>query len=234
MIRGVLSLIVRMGFVLLGTALATFSLLWNAPGDAAEAIAMARYDALLTPDVIDIVREQAGLNQGFWQAFFAWARGLLSFDFGVSSVTGREVLPDLRTALSYTAPLALGAAALGFLIALPLAILAARRPGGFVDKVATALASLGAAIPAFLLGLLLILLFAVYLDCASLRCKHLKPRHPACPYPRLGVAASLTRIIRSSIWRRGRSPFCPLSHGVGLALGADPGITSGLTPQSLS
>ena len=57
MIKGVGGLLLRALVVLSGTALLTFALLWNAPGDPAQAIAMARFDALLTDDVIDQVRE---------------------------------------------------------------------------------------------------------------------------------------------------------------------------------
>lgn len=45
-------LLLRAVVVLSGTALLTFALLWNAPGDPAQAIATARFDALLTEDVI--------------------------------------------------------------------------------------------------------------------------------------------------------------------------------------
>jgi peptide/nickel transport system permease protein len=49
MTRSILALVLRALVVLAVTALATFTLLWNAPGDPALAIAMARYDALVPP-----------------------------------------------------------------------------------------------------------------------------------------------------------------------------------------
>ena len=51
-------LLLRATVVLFGTAILTFALLWHAPGDPAQAIAMARFDALLTEDVIAQVREE--------------------------------------------------------------------------------------------------------------------------------------------------------------------------------
>lgn len=225
MMGTLINLLLRAAVVLFGTGLATFALLWHSPGDPAEAIAMARYDALLSDDVIDIVRAQAGLDQGFWPAFFAWGKGVLTLDFGVSSVTGRPVLPDLGTAALYTLPLAIGGLVLGLCLALPLAILAARRPGGLVDRIAIAFASIGAAIPEFLLGLLLILLFAVYLDWLPAMGAR-TPAHGILPALALafGVAAALTRIIRSGILEARGQPFLPAfrRRGIGRwALGRD-------------
>lgn len=210
MIAAVLGLVLRAVVVLSGTAILTFALLWNAPGDPAQAIAMARFDALLTDDVIDQVRAEVGLNTSFWPAFWAWLGPLLHLDFGYSAVTGRPVWPDLWTAITYTFPLALAGLAIGLAISLPLAILATRRPGGLTDRLAVAIASLGAAIPAYWLGLLLILLFAVQLGWLPAMGAR-TPAHAILPAVTLGlgVAASLTRIIRSGILEARGQPFLP-------------------------
>ena len=105
MIGTVAGLILRAIVVLSGTAIITFALLWNAPGDPAQAIAMARFDALLTEDVIDQVREEVGLNTSFWSAFVDWIAPLLVLDFGYSSVTGRPVGPDLWVAITGCSPI---------------------------------------------------------------------------------------------------------------------------------
>jgi len=200
MITSLMGLVLRACVVLSGTAFITFALLWNAPGDPAQAIAMARFDALLTEDVIAQVRAEAGLNSNFWAAFLDWIGPLLRLDFGNSAVTGRPVWPDLWTAITYTFPLAVGGLGFGLAVSIPLAILATKRPGGWIDRFAVATASLGTAIPAFWLGLLLILLFAVqlaWLPAMGAR----TAAHAILPALTLGlgVAASLTRIIRSGI-----------------------------------
>ncbi|MFK7751857.1 MAG: ABC transporter permease [Sedimentitalea sp.] len=210
MIRLVLGLLVRVVVVLSGAALATFALLWHAPGDPALAIALARFDAQVPAEVVDQIRAEAGLDAGFWTAFQTWITPLLVGDFGQSSVTGREVWPDLVTAASYTFPLALFGLFIGCAISLPLAIIATRRPGGWLDRSAVALASLGAAIPAFWLGLLLILLFAVHLGWLPAMGAR-TPTHAILPALTLGlgVAASLTRILRSGILEARDQPFLP-------------------------
>ena len=210
MISTILGFVLRAVVVLTGTAIITFALLWNAPGDPAQAIAMARFDALLSEDVIDQVRQEVGLGTNFWGAFLDWVRPLLVLDFGHSSVTGRPVGPDLWAAMTYTFPLALAALAIGIAVSVPLAILATKRPGGFLDRLAVATASLGSAIPAFWLGLLLILLFAVqlaWLPAMGAR----TPAHAILPAMTLGLgtAASLTRIIRSGILEARGQAFLP-------------------------
>ena len=84
MIMTVLSLLLRAIVVLFGTALVTFALLWNAPGDPAQAIAMARFDALLTEDVIDQVRRRLGWTRPSGWPFgtgldrsWCWTSGIL-------------------------------------------------------------------------------------------------------------------------------------------------------------
>ena len=218
MIKGVLGLILRAVVVLAGTSLVTFALLWNAPGDAAQAIAMARFDALLTEDVIAQVREEAGLNQGFWSSYLAWVTPLVTLDFGQSAVTGRDVLPDLLSAMSYSFPLALAGMAIGLAISIPLAIIATRRPHSLLDRFCVALASLGVAIPAFWLGLLLMLLFAVHLSWLPAIGAR-TPAHAILPALTLGLgtAASLTRIIRSGILEARTQAFLPAFKRRGVA-----------------
>jgi len=209
-IKTVGGLMLRALVVLSGTALLTFALLWNAPGDPAQAIAMARFDALLTDDVIDQVRAEVGLDRSFWQAFWAWLGPLLNLDFGHSAVTGRPVWPDLSASISYTFPLAFAALAIGLIISVPLAILATKRPGSLLDRLAVGLASIGNAIPAYWLGLILILIFAVKLAWLPALGAS-TPAHSILPALTLGlgVAASLTRIIRSGVLEARGQPFLP-------------------------
>lgn len=206
----ILGLGLRALVVLSGAAVLTFVLLWFAPGDPAMAIAQARYNSAVPTEVLDQIRAEAGLDAGFWTAFKAWIGPLIIGDFGRSSVTGREVWPDLVTAIGYTVPVAFAALAIGMAIALPLASVAARHQGGRLDRIAVALASTGAAIPAFWLGLLLILLFAVQLGWLPAMGAR-TTAHIVLPAITLGlgVAASLTRIIRSGILEARGQSFLP-------------------------
>lgn len=218
MIGFLAGLILRAIVVLTGAALATFALLWHAPGDPALSIAEARYGTIVSEEVLDFIRAEAGFDDGFWTAFWSWLAPLLQGDFGQSSVNGREVWPDLVTAMSYTFPLALLSLVIGLAISVPLALIATRRPGSWIDRGAVALASIGVAIPAFWLGLLLILLFAVQLGWLPAMGAETSV-HSILPAMTLGfgIAASLTRIIRSGILEAREQPFLPAFYRRGVA-----------------
>jgi len=209
-VRLLAEVFLRTVVVLAGTALATFALLWHAPGDPAQAIAVARYDAVVSPEIMAQIRAETGLDAGFWSAFRHWITPLMTGDLGNSSVTGRPIWPDLRGAIALTVPLALGGLLIGMAIAVPLAVLASRHPGSWVDRGAVAVASLGAAMPIYWLGLLLILLFAVHL--AWLPAMGARTgAHLVLPALTLGlgVAASMTRILRSGLLEARGQPFLP-------------------------
>ncbi|MEM9320259.1 MAG: ABC transporter permease [Pseudomonadota bacterium] len=218
MMATLLGLLARAVVVLGCTALATFTLLWHAPGDPATVIAMARFDTIVTEEVIAQVRAEAGLDSGFWAAFWGWLWPLLQGDFGSSSVSGNPVSSELWPALGYTVPLALAGLVIGVAISVPLAILATRAPGGWLDRFAVALASLGAAIPVYWLGLLLVLLFAVHLNWLPAMGAR-TAAHLVLPALTLGfgVAASLTRILRSGILEARGKAFLPAFRRRGVA-----------------
>ena len=206
----IVQILLRAAVVLAGTALATFSLLWHAPGDPALAIAVARYDMVVAPEIVAQIRTEAGLDAGFWTAFLHWITPIMVGDFGNSSVSGRPIWPEFWGSIALTVPLALSGLAIGLAVSVPLAILATRRPGGWLDRGAVAVASLGAAMPPYWLGLLLILLFAVnlaWLPAMGAR----TPAHMVLPALTLGlgVAASLTRILRSGLLEARGAPFLP-------------------------
>lgn len=216
--KPILELLARAVVVLIGTAVITFTLLWQAPGDPALTIAVARYETAVSADVVEQIREESGLDAGFWNAFWHWIKPLLSGDFGNSSVTGGPIWPELVKAILLTLPLALSGLAIGLLVSIPLSIIAVRNPGGWLDRGAVALASLGAAMPAFWLALLLVLLFAVKLQWLPAMgtgsvCHLILPSVTLG----LGIAASLTRILRSSLLEAKGAPFLPAfaRRGVG-------------------
>lgn len=208
--RALAGLVLRAMVVLTGTAVLTFALLWNAPGDPAASIAVARYDTAVSAELLAEIRAETGLNGGFWSAFAGWGLPLLKGDFGNSSVSGRPVWPELADAIALTVPLALLGLVIGLAVSVPLAWLATRSTGSSLDRAAIALASIGAAMPAYWLGLLLILLFAVHLGWLPAMGAR-TPAHLVLPAITLGlgIAASLTRILRSGLLEARDQPFLP-------------------------
>lgn len=185
---------------LFGAAAAVFAIFQFAPGDRARVVAEARFGGEGTADagVIEAVRAELGLDVGPLAAFASWLADVATLDFGRSFVSGEPAIAVLVSGLAYTVPLALAALLFGLATAVPLAVLAALRPGGVLDRLAVAVASIGVAMPAFWLGLLLILLFAATLRWAPAYGAG-SPAHLVLPAITIGVwvTASLTRLLRS-------------------------------------
>lgn len=136
-----------------------FSALLAVPGDPAEAILGLNAN----PQSVTALRHQLGLDRPATSRYLTWLGGALRGDFGESINYQRPVAELIRGRLGVSIPLALGAALLACVIAIPLGILAALRRGTAIDPIITSASQLGAAIPSFWLGLMLILFFAVRL-----------------------------------------------------------------------
>ncbi|MDR3160774.1 MAG: ABC transporter permease [Spirochaetaceae bacterium] len=190
--------------VLFLVSLAVFSLGALLPGDAAA--------ALLGPDAApeDILfqRRRMGLDLGPARRYFLWIRALLRGDLGLSMGNGLPVAELLAQRAGPTFSLALFSLALSLLIAVPLGFAAALKKGSSADLVCSLAALGGVSVPGFLLGLFLILVFAValrwfpaagYVPPAAGFLAHL--RSVTLPGTALALmyAALLMRVIRSSL-----------------------------------
>lgn len=187
--------------VLLATFLVV-AVLDLAEGDRARAIAAARYGGEGAADaaVIAAVRAELGLARPLPARYGDWAARAAAGDLGRSFVSGEPVAAILARALALTAPMAAAAFVMGLALAVPLGALAALRHGGVVDRVAVALASIGAAAPPFWLGLALILLFAAQWRLLPAYGAG-GPAHVVLPAATLAVwvTASQTRLVRSFV-----------------------------------
>jgi peptide/nickel transport system permease protein len=151
--------------VALVVSTACFAVVQTLPGDIAFRIAAGRYGY----DQVDAaaaaaVRAELGLDRPLWQQLLSWLADLLRLDLGTSVVTGGSVRPELVHSLSGTLQLTAVALLLAVGIGATVGVLAASRPGGVLDRLSTVWVSGARAVPPFLLGLVLILVFSVYLD----------------------------------------------------------------------
>jgi peptide/nickel transport system permease protein len=144
---------------LLLASLLVFSALLAIPGDPAQVI--LGLDA--NPQALAALRSKLGLDLPAPQRFLNWVTAAARGDLGESLNYQKPVSDLIAGRLGVSVPLAVGAAILAVLIALPLGILAAVMRRTPLDPLITSLAQLGAAVPSFWLGLLLILYFAVRL-----------------------------------------------------------------------
>jgi peptide/nickel transport system permease protein len=145
--------------VLVFASVLVFLLLRWIPGD--PAFILAGSDA--TPAMIAAVRKEMGLDQPLTMQYAIWALRVVRGDFGKSFISGQPVMSLIKRRLPATVELAVAAAGVAVLMALPLGILAAVRQRSIFDYLVTALNGIALALPNFWLGILLVLLFALKL-----------------------------------------------------------------------
>lgn len=146
--------------VVLGVTFCTFALLAMAPNDAAE----RRAGVNATPEVIAEIRSEMGLDDPLPVRYLRWLGDAVQLDFGDS--VGREgytVVDLIRTALPKTLEIMVLAELIALGVAVPLALAAARRPGGRVDRFAGSAVFVLLAVPTFVFGIYLQYLFGVRL-----------------------------------------------------------------------
>jgi len=138
---------------LAGVVIATFLLTRALPGDPAVLLAAHPGADAAT---IEAIRARLGLDLPLWRQFWIYVQALAGGDLGLSFTTGQPVARDLLARLPASIELMICALALAVAAALPLGIAAALRPGSMVDHVCRVSVVLGASLPSFVTGLLLI------------------------------------------------------------------------------
>lgn len=168
------------------------------------------------PSVIAEIRTQYGLDQPLVWQYLLFVGHALSGDFGNSY---RWQMPALKLILDrLPATIQLAACGLLFSVALavPIGVLSAVHRGGWIDRIGRIFAMLGQAMPAFWVGLLLILVFAVQLNWLP-AFGHGTPAHVVLPAIALGwyPVAAQTRIVRSAMLDVLDSDHIRLSRALG-------------------
>ena len=143
--------------VLIGVTLVVFVLIHLVPGDPARTALGPR----ATPEAIDALHQQWGLDRPLASQYGLFMERLMSGDLGTSLRFGRSAGSLLAERLPVTLWLVAYAIVLTCLLAIPLAFLAASRPGGMRDRLVRLLSVVGLGVPGFWLGLVLIELVAV-------------------------------------------------------------------------
>ncbi|MGZ8376462.1 MAG: ABC transporter permease [Gemmatirosa sp.] len=144
---------------LAGVLIVTFLLLFVAPGDPVAEIVGERADAA----TVQRLREELRLDDPLPQQFAHYAAGVLRGDLGRSFITNRPIASDIAERFPKTLLLAGTAMVFASVLGILLGIVSARKPGGWVDRLALGGAYLGISFPVYWVGLLLILLFSVQL-----------------------------------------------------------------------
>ncbi len=145
--------------VLIFVAVFVFMLLRLTPGDPAAVIAGDN----ATSDQVDAIRAKLGLDEPIWTQFYIWVSKAFAGDFGESFFFKKTVAELIAQRIQPTLSLALCTLVLAVLIAVPLGVLAAARQGSWTDRIVMGFSVLGFSVPAFVVGYLLIYIFAIQL-----------------------------------------------------------------------
>jgi peptide/nickel transport system permease protein len=146
--------------VLWGVTFLTFVVMNLLPGDAAQELLGAN----ATPAQVRQLRIQLHLNEPFWVRYGNWLGGLFHGDLGTSLTSSQNVTAILGQRLPITAELLLYAFVASILLAVGLAVLAARRPNGLADRFSMVVSMTGLSVAPYVLALILVYIFAVRLQ----------------------------------------------------------------------
>lgn len=213
--------LVQMIPVLLLVSIAIFLIIHLIPGDPAQIIAGPN----ATDEQLAALKRQFGLDQPLWRQYLIWLGNVLSGNLGNSFLNNYPVNQLVGQAVPATLELAAAALIIGILIAFPLGIIAALRPGSMFDLLSTTFSALSFAVPTFWLAMLFILIF-------SLQFKWLPPsgrpnfgeqpllylKSLLMPALTLGMvlAANLTRYLRSAMLDALQQDYTRTARGKGL------------------
>ncbi len=143
--------------VMLVVALFVFLLLRLSPGDPAAIIA----GDMASPEQLAAIRQNLGLDQPLYRQFFVWIWQLLHGDFSTSLMAHTPVLNMIGQRLEPTLSLALVSMLFTLLVSVPLGVLAAWKHGSWIDNLVMSTSVLGFSIPVFVIGYVLITVFAL-------------------------------------------------------------------------
>jgi ABC-type dipeptide/oligopeptide/nickel transport system permease component len=162
---------------LAGVIVVTFVLTRALPGDPAAYFA----GAAGTAEAVEEVRVKLGLDRSKPEQFVLYVRDLARGDWGNSLTTGRPVLTEIAERLPASLELTLVGLLLAVVVAIPLGVLAATRPGSWIDHLCRGVTTAGVSLPTFFTGLLLAYIFYFLLGWAPSPLGRLDPYTSAPP-----------------------------------------------------
>lgn len=205
--------LVQSALILLGVTVVTFVLLYIIPADPARQIA----GRSATPETVANIRAQLGLDQPFHVQYFRYLGGLAQGDLGRSYLQRSEVTTLIQSRLPATLLLMAGAIFCELLIGLTMGLLAAVKRGSKVDQGLMVASFAAVSAPQFVVGILLLYVFAVYLGWFPIG-GYGTFAHLVLPSLTLGVlgAGWYARMMRSSMIDVLRQDFIRTARAKGL------------------
>ena len=195
------------------------------PGDPAALLLGGEGSGTPTPEALAQVRERLGLNDPFLVQYWNYLSGLFQGNLGTSFRDGSAVAGFIATRLPNTLELVLVASLLALVVGIPLGALAARR-GGAVDTGISLLTAIGLAVPVYVIGTVMVLVFALtlrwfpaggYVAFTEDPVGHLSRLVLPSIAIAMGITAVLARMTRSSVIETMGQDWVRTARSVGLA-----------------
>lgn len=162
MLKSIAKILLKFIIILFCVSFISFLLSYLAPGDPAEAI-LNQEGVPVTQELLDLTREKLGLNDSFLTQYFRWLSKIVVFDFGVTYNTGAPVWDQLIFYFPNTLYLSMYILLATLFISIPTALVMAYKKDSLLDRVLMSLLGILNAIPTFVFGIILILIFSVHL-----------------------------------------------------------------------
>ncbi|MDE1513918.1 MAG: ABC transporter permease [Vibrio sp.] len=196
----------------------TFILMRLIPGDVAYRIAAGRYGYdYVNAQAALAVHSELGLDRSAWQLYLQWLWDLLHLNLGNSLISNQPVIDALTHNIGHSLLLAGAATLVSLLIAIPIGVYCGKRTQQWADHFALLISIIIKAQPIFLIGLGLVILFALQLNWLPVA-GFGQPKFLVLPALALalGMAAMSSRIIRNSTAQVLRSPYYAFARLKGL------------------
>jgi peptide/nickel transport system permease protein len=149
--------------VIFVVSIIVFLLVRLLPGDPIQMLVDRNSMAEMTPEMIEDLRHQKGLDKSIPVQYVYWAGRMLQGDFGVSIMHNFNVGAELKHRIVVTLILGLSSFVIGLVVGPLLGIVSAIRRGKWIDNVVTVFANIGITAPSFWIAIVLMFLFAVRL-----------------------------------------------------------------------
>ncbi len=191
------------------------------PGDPATA-ALGDY---ASQEAVEALRERMGLNDPLYVQYFRFLSDLVRGDLGKSMITGKEISELVRQVLPYTLELTITSIFIGAILGVPIGIYTARHVNTSIDYAGRVGSLAGLSVPAFYLGILIMLLFAYKIQLfpavggGDLKDLRSNLSHLVLPALTLGLimTASVTRLTRSAMLNVLKDDYVRTARAKGLS-----------------
>lgn len=200
--------------VMLGVSFVVFTIMFFTPGDPASILLGER----APEEEVQALREQMGLDDPFFVQYGRFLFNALQGDLGRSLTTRRPAAIELFARFPATLQLAAAGVFIAVLIGVPIGIISATRQYSLFDGASMVIALLGVSMPNFWQGIMMVLLFAIYLNWFP-SSGYGTIAHLIMPSLTIGTssAATITRMTRSSMLEVIRQDYIRTARAKGLS-----------------